>query len=173
MVSGLDFGTMDIPGALKHVKFRDFKVGRLVDGCHDAVEFAKVRQVNAIGNTNYQVAIGKTLDEVEEIVIVGTRNSTTPGVKIIEYKIPALDIRSKTTGFLKGDGSVPFQKTTYNPAIWPDIELEKALKEALQDAANKNNGILPLGNPSPGFTSEGYKVMFTTSNGNVTSLWFE
>lgn len=96
------------------------------------------------------------MDEVEEIVIFGTKKSSTPGVEIIEYKIPALDAKLKTTGELKGDSAKPFQKSTYDPKIWTDDKLEQALKEALQDAVNKNKGI--LNREWNGLTIEGYEV---------------
>lgn len=169
----LDFSSMDLPAAFQHVRFRDLSTvrNRGIGGCHDAIEFAKVRQINAIGNTNYQVSVGKTLDEVEEIVILQTRNSTTPGVKIIEYKIPAVDAKLKTTGALKEDGTNPFTKTTYDPVIWSDSKLEKSLKEALQDAANKGNFI--ENKFVSGLSKEGYEIEFIIRNGKVETFYFK
>ncbi len=179
----------DIPGALNHVKFRDLTnlSRRDIVGMHDAVEFAKLRATKAIGNTSYQVAIGKTLDEVEEIVIlVEKSHDKIPGVKIVEYRVPAtngklsqringVDVnKGYTTGTTRGEKSIQnYIKTIYDPVIWTDERLVKALREALIDAINKNNGILPTANPSPGLTSDGYKILFTTNKGKVTSFWFD
>ncbi|PGH40527.1 MAG: hypothetical protein CRN43_02430 [Candidatus Nephrothrix sp. EaCA] len=63
------------------------------------------------------------------------------------------------TGALKGDKTKPFVKTLYDPAVWSDAKLEKALKEALQDVVNKNNGVIPekfIGNSTEGYPIEGY-----------------
>ena len=154
---------------MRHVKFRD-GLDRVINGCHDAKEFAKIRQVNAVANPNYKVAIGKTLDQVEEIIIKGRRNGNTPGVQIIEYQIPAINREGKTTGELVSKIET---KSIYDPNIWPDHELEKALKEALQDHVNKNNGKILIGNPQQGYTTSKHLIKFTTQIGNkVTSFWF-
>ena len=168
----INFIEFDLPATMKHVKFRDLEVARKngIGGCHDAVEFSKIRQAS---ETGYIVPIDKTLDEVPEIIISNITNSTTPGIKIVEYKIPAIDAKLKTTGLLKGDGAKNFKKAIYDPAIWSDDKLEKALKEVLEDAINKNDGKLPDGNPSEGVTSEGYKIMFTSKNEKITSFWFD
>ncbi|MGB4775658.1 MAG: CdiA family toxin C-terminal domain-containing protein [Daejeonella sp.] len=165
---------MDLQAAIQHVKLRDFSVARSsgIGGCHDAIEFAKIRQINAVGNLNYEVIVGKSLEEVEEIVILKkTSHPTIPGIKQIEYKIPALDSKLKTTGALRGDGAKNFTKTTYDPAIWTDIKLNKALKEAIQDAANKNGGILKR--EWNGLTSNGYTMRGYFDNDKITSFFFE
>ena len=92
-------------------------------------------------------------------------------MKTIEYKIPALDAKLLTTGALKGDGASPFVKTLYDPAVWSDAKLEKALKEALQDVVNKNNGVIPekfIGNSTEGYPIEGYY-----RNGAVDTFYFK
>jgi hypothetical protein len=170
LINGLDFTPMNIPGAISHVKFRDLSVARSkgIGGCHDASEFAKISQADA---ATYVIPAGKLPGEVPEVLIVATRNHpTVPGVQIIDYKIPALDKASKTTGGLK---NIADPKTVYDPAIWTDAKLEQALKEAFQDAFNKNDGVIPLTNPTGGLTSEGYKIIFTYRNGNITSFWFD
>ncbi|PTT29607.1 hypothetical protein DBR28_16400, partial [Chryseobacterium sp. HMWF028] len=50
----LDFSSMDLPAAFQHIKIRDVSTPRKngIGGCHDATEFAKIRQVNAINNLN-------------------------------------------------------------------------------------------------------------------------
>ena len=168
----LDFSIMDIPGALQHIKFRDLSnlARRDIVGLHDAVEFFKLRITKAIGNRSFQFPIGKTLDEVEEIVILAERNHPTiPGVKTIEYRVPSTDgkftqkingvdvNKGYTTGGTKGVNSTEdYVKTIYDPVVWSDAKLEKALKDALQDAANKNSGTVPY--KFNGVTPEGYKI---------------
>lgn len=61
-------------------------------------------------------------------------------------------------------------KSIYDPAIWPDARLEKALKEAAQDAANLNNG--KLLKEWEGSTTEGYKIHGYFENGKITSFFF-
>ncbi len=183
---GLDFSKMDIPSALQHVKFRDLSNLKLreISGCHDAVEFAKLRTTKAISNPSYTVTIGKTLDEVEEIIILAEKNHTTiPGVKTIEYRVPATDgkftqkingidvNKGYTTGKLTGNGSKNYTKTIYDPAVWTDAKLEKALKEALQDVANKN-GTFVNGKSYRGVTIDGYEIEFWYRDNNIQTFYF-
>lgn len=77
----------------------------------------------------------------------------------------------KTTGELKGNASQPFAKTIYDPVIWNDAKLEKALKETLQDSANKSNCTIPR--EWDGITAEGYTIRGYFENGKVTSFYFD
>lgn len=169
---------LDINGAIQHIKFRDLNVPRSsgIGGCHDLTKFFDnniIRQVNAINNPNYQVEVGKNISDVEEIIIISNDpHITIPGVRIVNYKIPALDYQQKTTGALKGRTSIdPFTKTVYDPVIWTDVKLNQALKEAVQDALNKSGGILRR--EWTGVTSEGYNIRGYTQNGRITSFYFE
>lgn len=161
---------LDIYSALQHVKFRDLTVLRKngIGGCHDALEFEKIRQVREIGFT---MPIDKTLDEVPEIIISSlTNHPTVSGVKIVTYKIPTVNAQLKTTGIKGASASEDFIKSIYDPVIWSDAKLEKALKEALQDAANGNKGIIPTkfkGNSIEGYPIEGY-----FRNGKIETFYF-
>lgn len=55
----------------------------------------------------------------------------------LTQKINGVDVnKGYTTGATKGVNSTEdYIKTIYDPTIWPDTKLEKALKEALQDVA--------------------------------------
>jgi hypothetical protein len=163
----LDFTTMDLPQTLQHIKFRDLSVPRKngIGGCHDAVEFEKISHVN---ENEFIIPVGKTVDEVPEIIISGiTNHPTVPGVKIVDYKIPALDGHIKTTGELK---SVE-PKTIYDPAIWTDVKLEKVLREAMQNAADLNNGMIkPIWD---GITVENYLIRGYYRNGKVPTFYFK
>ena len=86
----------------------------------------------------------------------------------MDYKIPALDPKLRTTGALK---NIDKPKTIYDPKVWTDDKLEKALKESIQDVSNKSK--LFIESPTIGLTSEGYGIVFTTNNGKVTSFWFD
>ncbi len=50
------------------------------------IEFNKIRQVNAIGDTGYNVKVGEKLDDVEEIIIMSKQNHSVPGVIKVEYR---------------------------------------------------------------------------------------
>ncbi|GAA4279015.1 EndoU domain-containing protein [Aquimarina mytili] len=183
---GLDFSQMDVPGAIKHVKYRDLSdlARRDIVGCHDINEFNKLRQVNAVNNANYNVAAGKKLDEVEEVIIMAEKSHSVPGVKAIEYRVPSTDGRlvenvngvnvnkGYTTGNTKGKSSTKhFEKTLYDPSVWTDAKLEKAIKEAVQDAANKNGGTVPT--KFNGNTTEGYEIEGWFRNGVIETFYFK
>lgn len=186
--SNLDFSTMDIPGALQHVKFRDLSnlSKRDIVGLHDAVEFFKLRIIKAIGNRNFQFPVGKTLDEVDEIVILAEANHpTTPGVRIIEYRVPSTDgkltqnvngvdvSKGYTTGATKGlNITQDYVKTIYDPKIWSDTKLEKALKEALQDAFLKEGNFIN-GKSYVGKSIEGYDIEFWYRDNKVQTFYFK
>ena len=178
---------MDLPKAIEHIKYRDLTnlARRDIVGMHDATEFYKLRITRSIGNRNFQFPIGKTLDEVDEIVILTERNHhAIPGVTIVEYRIPLTDGKftkningidinmGYTTGGTKGiNETTDFVKTIYDPSIWTDIKLERALKEAIEDAANKNHKIIPY--KFNGVTSEGYHIEGYFKDGKVSTFYFE
>lgn len=183
-VSRLDFSLLDITKALNHIKFRDLAdlARRDIVGLHDAVEFNKLRITKALGNRNFQFPIGKTLDEVDEIVVLAEKtHPTIPGVKTIEYRVPSTDgkltqkingvdvNKGYTTGGMKGDGSKDYIKNIYDPAIWTDTKLEKALKESLDDAF-KNKSLAD--GQFNGLTSEGYSIQGYIRNGKVETFYF-
>ncbi|HEY8936432.1 MAG TPA: hypothetical protein VIM65_14475 [Cyclobacteriaceae bacterium] len=79
------------------------------------------------------------LNEVPDVIIFNvTKHPKVPGVSVVDYKIPTLDPKLKTTGALVSVDP----KTVYDPSIWTDAKLERALKEAIQDAANKSSGVI-------------------------------
>ena len=168
---------LGIPDAINHVKFRDFNVPRKrgIGGAHDVDEWAKIRQFDATNNPNYQVPVGKTADQFAEVVVLkDVPHPSTPGVRTIEYKIPGMDGNvnpNVTTGSLKGRGAYPFEKTIYDPKVWPDSKLKNALNEALNDALRKNNGSIPF--EWDGITKEGYRIRGYYRDGKVTSFFFD
>lgn len=188
-----DFASLNLLKAFHHAKYRDYKVPREngIGGCHDSNEWLKIRKRNY--TAGYKVEVGKRLDEVEEVVIFSEiSHSKIPGVKIVEYKIPAMDgkktimetnidgkgnkvIKQKgigyTTGNLKGDGSDLFRKTVYNGTIWTEEKLEAALKEAIQYSFNKNKGVLL--SEFTGLTKEGYAIHCYYRNGEIQSYFFK
>ena len=136
--------------AINHVKYRDFSVPRRrgIGGAHDATEFIKYS---------------------DEYSILSRKTSSIPGVEKIEYKIYALDAKGKPTGTLK---STVYEKTVYDPEIWTDTKLEKALNEVLSESISRNKGTLPTDSPTYGVTIEGYQIIFTHREGKITSFWF-
>lgn len=78
---------------------------------------------------------------------------------------------SETLAPAGGKVTENYEKTIYDPKIWTDDKLEKALKEAVQDAINKNGCTLPLkfnGNTSKGYEIEGY-----FRNGKIETFYFK
>jgi hypothetical protein len=164
-------------------------LSRHSDGCKSLREIiwkdqGNRKRIRRLRIPNYKVAAGKALDEVEEIIIFVEKNHTNvPGVKVIAYKIPASDgkftqringvdvNKGYTTGNLIGDGPDNYVKTIYDPKIWTDAKLEKALKEALQDVVNKNKGVIPR--EWEGLSNEGYPIHGYFDNGKVTSFFFK
>jgi len=59
----------------------------------------------------------------------------------------------------------------YDPFIWTDAKLERASKEAIQDAANKSSGVIDR--EWVGVTSEGYSIRGYFNNGKITSFFFQ
>ena len=168
----------ELAEAMQHVKFRDISVKRRrgIGGAHDASEWAKIRKIDATNNPSYQVAKGKTLDQVEEVVVLkDIPHPSVPGVRRIEYKIPAIDGNANpniTTGELRGDGAKNFTKTIYDPTVWTDEKLEQAVKEAIQDAvSNTTDGTLTR--EWIGETVEGHKIRGYFENNHIKSFFFE
>jgi hypothetical protein len=185
-VGNLNFSLMELPKALQHVKFRDLTNSTLreIKGLHDAIEFNKLKIVKAIGNADFKFPIGKTLDEVEEIVILKYEENKVPGVTNVEYRVPTTDgkytvnidgidvNKGYTTGATKGIRTTEnFLKTIYDPEIWTDAKLEKALKEALQDC--QNNGKLVENKFTSGLTKEGFEIEFIVRDGKVQTFYFK
>ncbi|MFA0963105.1 hypothetical protein AB9P05_14970 [Roseivirga sp. BDSF3-8] len=171
-VDGLGLGD-----AFTHVKTRKEAPRRKgIVGCHDKTAFFDqniIRSVDASGNPSYVPQIGKTADEVEEIVITRkVPHSQVPGVEVVEYKIPSLSNSNPplTTGQIKppSNGGV---KTIYDPKIWTDSNLQKAVDEAILDYAKKNGDFLE-GQALIGKTSDGYDIEFFYRNGNIETFYF-
>ncbi len=143
--------SLNFENALKHIKQRDFSVPRRrgIGGAHDSSEFFKYN---------------------EEFKIINRQASSTPGVEIVDYQIYALDKSQKLSGELK---STLYTKTLYDPKIWTDPKLKQALTEALEDSFIKNSINFPSSSPTFGYTSDGYKIMYTHNGNSVTSFWFD
>jgi WXG100 family type VII secretion target len=166
-VPPLDFSKIDIQHGMNHIKYRDISVPRKkgIGGAHDADEFAKIRQVDEAG---YTMPKGQDLASVPEIVVSGRNpHPSVPGVEIIDYKIPTVDKTMKTTGDLKAVDP----KTVYDPKVWSDAKLQTAVQEALQDAANRNGGVVP--ELWTGVTKEGYPIRGYFRDGKITTFYFE
>ncbi len=168
---------LDLSDAFTHVKIRKTAPRRKgIVGCHDKTAFFDqdvIRSVDASGNPSYTPQIGKTADQVEEIVITSkVPHSQVPGVEVVEYKIPSLSNSNPplTTGQLKppSNGGV---KTIYDPAIWTDSKLQKAVDEAILDYAKKNGDLLE-GQALIGKTLDGYDIEFFYRNGTVETFYF-
>jgi hypothetical protein len=163
----LDFSQLDIDSVMGHIKTGPKERVRSIKGikgCHDATEWAKIRQVDEAGFT---MPIGKKLDEVPEVIITSVDGHNVPGIRVVRYKIPSLDKQNKTTGALR---QVP-PKTIYDPAVWTDIKLRTALEEALQDAATKNGGVWGEG-LFDGVTKSGFVIRGYIRNGKLDTFYF-
>jgi TANFOR domain-containing protein len=173
---------------LQHIKLRDFSdlTRRDIVGLHDATEFFKLRNIKSIGNRNFQFPIGKTLDEVEEVVILTEKtHPTVPGVSVIEYRIPSTDGKltknvnglniniGYTNGLTKGVSTTDdFVKTIYDPTVWTDTKLKKALDEAVKDAFNKEGNF--VNNRSYlGKSIEGYEIEFWYRDNRIQTFYFK
>lgn len=172
-IDGLDYSN-----AVTHLKTRTpGKRKKGIVGCHDESVFFDqdvVRSVDASSNPGYTPEIGKTADQVEEVVITSNINHpTVPGVKIVEYKIPALSNTSPplTTGLLAtpSNGGI---KTIYDPTIWTDAKIETSIGEAVMDYA-KHNGNFVEGQPLLGKTKEGHEIEFFYRDGTVATFYFK
>jgi hypothetical protein len=77
-----------------------------------------------------------------------------------------------TTGATKGESSIKnYVKTIYDPKIWTDSKLEKALKEALLDCNNKGNMIEDK--LTSGITKDGYEIEFIIRDQKVKTFYFK
>jgi hypothetical protein len=124
--------------------------------------------------SGFIMPIGKTLDEVPEIIVSSIKDHLiVPGVKIIEYKIPLVDAQLKTIGLRGSSATENFIKSVYDPLIWTDAKIEKALKESLQDYSNKNNGQLVNDKFISGRSKDGYEIEFILRNDNLKTFYFK
>lgn len=169
--SQLDFSKLGINDAIDHVSARDLSVPRKkgIGGCHNKAEWEKISQMDISKNPSYLPPKGKKPEEIEEVFILRrTDHATVPGVEKIDYQIPSLD-KGVTSGLLRP--SDPFKKTLFDPAIWPESKLRVALQEALQNAADKNGGVIPA--TFSGLTKEGYVIGGYFRDGKVSTFFFE
>jgi len=146
-----DLRQLDINATLDHVEYRDFSVPRAngIGGAHNALEWAK--------------------HQADYVETSRLPHPTVPGVAQAEYQIHALDRALKPTGVLKAD---IYEKTIYDPTIWPRPRLERAFKEALLDARTRNGGALPTG-WWEGTTQEGDTITGTHRAGKIGTFFFK
>ena len=166
----IDFESIGIDEVLAHIKSRDLTVPRKrgIGGCHDMNEFYSLHHELE----GYNIPEDKKLDsdDVPEIIIRSkTPHASVPGVYLIVYGIPALNVKQETSGEVKW---IRDPKTVYDPEEWTDEKLKQALREAITDAASRNSGNIPSTNPTEGTTSSGHKIVYTFREGKVTSFWF-
>jgi hypothetical protein len=191
-LSKVDWDDFDIPYAKSHVKVRQYvnENGRRAKrregilGAHDKVEFAKIKQKDITNIQGYRVPGNTTLDKLDEIVITKRYDHPqVPGVEIIEYKIPEIDGKGPSImidgdpvaqGFTTGNLIEPQRpiKTVYDPAVWPDKELEAALKEAIQDVSIAEKGVFINGKRYVGRTKDGYPIEFWYRDNRVATFYF-
>jgi hypothetical protein len=154
-----------ISGVLSHIKFREASTARDIKGCHDIIQWnnpAVIRQQSLLTSPSYTVPIGLPLTDsrVPEVVIISNiAHSSTPAIRIVDYRVPAVDARVLTTGVLKGGN--PFQKTLYDPLVWTDVKLEKALRTAFNNAIVSGTvGMVATSGSRKfsGITSDGYAI---------------
>jgi len=146
-----DLAQLDLEATLDHVEYRDFSTPRKngIGGAHNQVEFAK--------------------HQAEYTEIARVLHPTVPGVEKVEYKIQALDLKGNPTGQL---AARVYEKTVYDPAVWPRPKLKEALQEALLDAYQSNNNVLQ----SPwweGATREGHALRGVFRNGKIDTFFFK
>jgi hypothetical protein len=175
-LSKVDYDAMDIPGLIQHIKIRNpLGLKKGISGCHDATEFGRVSRVSATG---YQVPVGKTIDEVPEIVVFSDipHPKGIPGVRVVEYRVHRLgQSRIATTdGTLRGKSMTePFRKTIYDPTIWPDSKLDELIRDAFQDAHIKQKGIFSFPDREYiGVTKEGYEIGFYFRDNRIQTYFF-
>jgi hypothetical protein len=77
-------------------------------------------------------------------------------------------VKGYTTGNMSSN---TFVKTIYDPDVWTDAKLEKALKEALQDVLTKEHELVN-GKSYKGFTSEGYEIEFWYRENKIQTFYF-
>jgi len=134
------------------VEYRDYSVPRSsgIGGAHNAVEFAK--------------------HQADYVEISRVSHPTVPGVAYVKYRVPALDKALKPTGTLKAD---VYEKTVYDPSIWPKPRLERALKEALLDSYHKGGNVLTR--EWTGMTHDGYPVrgFYNAKTGKIATFFFQ
>ena len=66
-------------------------------------------------------------------------------------------------------GSKDYIKNVYDPSVWTDVKLEKALKEALEDAFKNKTFEDDQFN---GLTADGYSIQGYIRNGKVDTFYF-
>lgn len=145
-----------------HFQRRDVHpTDRDIKGCHDQTVWydnSVVRQ-QPIG-TPIPSNLPLTHASVPDILIVSDLpHPTIPGLRVIEYKVPAVNGARMTTGAIKNQ---LFKKTVYDPSIWTETKLTELGNDALIDAYRAGN-ILPSTAPSTsvkfwGMTRNGYEV---------------
>ena len=132
------------------------------------VEITKCPESNGIGGAHNKTTWDSHSSDYVEIS--RTPHPTTPGVEQVEYKIPELKRDLTPTGNLK---SKVYQKTLYDPQVWPRPRLQRALKQALNNSYEANgNKIL---REWDGTTREGYPIhgYYNPSTNKITSFIFQ
>ena len=146
-----ELAQLDLEFTLDHVEYRDLSTPRKngIGGAHNKTEFAK-----------HQAEYTET-----------SRASlpTVPGVELVKCRIPAVDLKGQPTGELVAR---VYEKTVYDPQIWPRTKLKQALQEALLDSYQTNGNILK----SPwweGNTQEGHALRGVFRNGKIETFFFK
>ncbi|EAF0571820.1 transposase [Listeria monocytogenes] len=102
-----------------------------------------------------------------DVEIVKQTPTDIPGVSVVEYRIPELDVKGNPTGRYK---KTIYKKTIYNPKVISDEEyINRGLEAANNATSNPQDGSLPrewTGKDNTGKTWRGYY-----EDGKITSFY--
>ncbi|HAB8811023.1 TPA_asm: transposase [Listeria monocytogenes] len=102
-----------------------------------------------------------------DVEIVKQTPTDIPGVSVVEYRIPELDVKGNPTGRYK---KMIYKKTIYNPKVISDEEyINRGLEAANNATSNPDDGSLPrewTGKDNTGKTWRGYY-----EDGKITSFY--
>ncbi|MBC1998316.1 hypothetical protein HCJ67_08330 [Listeria marthii] len=102
-----------------------------------------------------------------DVEIVKQTPTDIPGVSVVEYRIPELDVKGNPTGRYK---KTIYKKTIYNPKVISDEEyINRGLEAANNATSNPDDGSLPrewTGKDNTGKTWRGYY-----EDGKITSFY--
>ncbi|EAD2763168.1 hypothetical protein D3269_14560 [Listeria monocytogenes] len=134
------------PELEKHIRNTDPNVPRKrgIGGAHNSEEFFK-----------------------NDVEIVKQTPTDIPGVSVVEYRIPELDVKGNPTGRYK---KTIYKKTIYGPKVISDEEyINRGLEAANKATSNLDDGSLPrewTGKDNTGKTWRGYY-----EDGKITSFY--
>lgn len=113
-----------------------------------------------------------------EYIFVQTRTNTSaivPGTEQIYYHVPRRRTDAITTdGTIKEPGNKG-RKTIYDPTIWTDDKLDRAIGEAIIDYKMAGGRFSPTYSKGNAKTKEGFPIEFyhdRTGSGKITSWYF-